>query len=307
MRTELAFLLLVATPALARPQRPDPSGTWAVASGEAPANLPLAPSAILGAQFALRLEGESLVITRTVRDASLASTFPLAGTTVATRIPGRLCEGEQQFHEQVTWDGKAYVFTVVGVTPAGGGDMRPSNTARRIHVEAPDRLVVEATIVQGGQRRQVGSVYRKTTSALPPLRAAAAGAAKATIADVAWIGTTWMGTTGTVTTEERWTPPASGAMMAVARTLRNGALASFEFLCIAERDGSLAYIAMPDGRTTPTVFMLTSISPTGATFENPSHDFPRLVRYTQKDDGTLETTIAGEAGARAQSVTLKRQ
>lgn len=95
--------------------------------------------------------------------------------------------------------------------------------------------------------------------------------------------------------------------MAVARTLRSGALASFEFLCIAERDGSLAYIAMPDGRTTPTVFMLTELSPVSVTFENPTHDYPKLVRYTRKDDGSLETTIAGEAGARAQTVTLRKQ
>ena len=82
---------------------------------------------------------------------------------------------------------------------------------------------------------------------------------------------------------------------------------AFEFLCIAERDGSLVYTAMPNGRTPPTHFMLTSISGDAATFENPSHDYPKMIRYTKKPDGSLETTIAGEGGQRAQSVLLKRQ
>jgi hypothetical protein len=64
---------------------------------------------------------------------------------------------------------------------------------------------------------------------------------------------------------------------------------------------------MPDGRTTPTHFTLTSISAEGATFENPAHDFPKLVRYTKRPDGSLETTISGAAGQRSQSFVLPRQ
>jgi hypothetical protein len=52
--------------------------------------------------------------------------------------------------------------------------------------------------------------------------------------------------------------------------------------------------------------MLTSITADAATFENPSHDYPKLIRYAKKPDGSLETTIAGESGQRAQSVTLKK-
>ena len=74
-----------------------------------------------------------------------------------------------------------------------------------------------------------------------------------------------------------------------------------------EREGSLVYVARPDGRTTPTRFTLTSISTEGATFENSAHDFPKLIRYALKPDGTLETTISGAAGRRSQTLTLKRQ
>lgn len=94
--------------------------------------------------------------------------------------------------------------------------------------------------------------------------------------------------------------------MAVARTLRGTALASFEFLCIVERAGTLVYVAMPDGRT-PTFFTLTGITDGSAVFENPTHDYPKMIRYTRSSDGTtLETMIAGANGTRPQTVSLKR-
>jgi len=76
---------------------------------------------------------------------------------------------------------------------------------------------------------------------------------------------------------------------------------------IAEREGSLVYTAMPDGRTTPTHFTLTSLSPSSATFENPAHDFPKTIRYTLQPDGTLETVISGTPSQHTQRFVLKRQ
>ena len=95
-------------------------------------------------------------------------------------------------------------------------------------------------------------------------------------------------------------------MLGIGRTLRNGGMASFEFLHIAERDGSLVYTALPNGRT-PTDFTLTEISSNSATFENPAHDYPTVVRYARRGDGSLETTISGANNQRAQSFVLKRQ
>jgi hypothetical protein len=133
------------------------------------------------------------------------------------------------------------------------------------------------------------------------------GSTQATIAQVAWISGTWIGTAGNITVEERWTPTAGGSMLGIGRTLRNGAMASFEFLCIAERDGSLVYTAMPNARTPPTDFMLTAITADSATFENPAHDFPKRVRYSRRADGTLETTISGDANQPKESFVLARE
>jgi len=44
-----------------------------------------------------------------------------------------------------------------------------------------------------------------------------------------------------------------------------------------------------------------------ATFENPQHDFPKTIRYTLREDGTLEATISGTAEQRSQSFVFKRR
>lgn len=300
----VAFLVV---PSLHAQGRPALSGTWVYQAGVAPAALPAAPSGVLGARFGLDMDGSAVLVKRVVRDRTMVTRLPLDATRTTTRVPGRLCEGETQLHETATWEGDALAFVVVGQTPAGGSEPRAANARRLLRLEGPDRLIVEGTISQGGQARQVGSVYARSNDAMPPMAESQSSGPSATLAQLSWLGTTWIGTTGQVTTEERWTPAASGGMMAVARTLRGSALASFEFLCIVERAGTLVYLAMPDGRSTPTFFTLTGITDGSAVFENPAHDFPKMIRYERSADGTaLETTIAGENGARAQRVSLKR-
>jgi len=133
-------------------------------------------------------------------------------------------------------------------------------------------------------------------NARPPARAA--------IADLAWLGHAWVGEGKTVTIEERWTPPAGGAMLAVSRTVKGGRMMAFEFLRIVERDGGLVYIAQPNGRP-PTEFVLTAVAKGDATFENPAHDFPKMIRYTLRADGALEARVS-DGGERGASFVFKR-
>ena len=95
------------------------------------------------------------------------------------------------------------------------------------------------------------------------------------MAQVAWIAGVWTGTMGSSSHRRALDAPAGGSMLAISRTLRDGLMSAFEFLCIVERDGGLVYTAMPNGRTPATDFTLTKIDDTSATFENPAHDFPR--------------------------------
>ena len=126
----------------------------------------------------------------------------------------------------------------------------------------------------------------------------------ATIAQVGWMEGTWVGEAGGVSVEERWTPPAGGTMLAVSRTLKNGRLAGFEFLRIVERDGGLVYVAQP-GMKPPTDFTLTALTESSATFENPDHDFPKLIRYTKRPDGALEARV-GDGGAKDETYLFRR-
>jgi hypothetical protein len=137
-----------------------------------------------------------------------------------------------------------------------------------------------------------------------PVSAQARPPVRATIADVAWIGGEWIGESNAVKFEERWTTPAGGAMLGTSRTLRADRMVAFEFLRIVERDGGLVYIAQPGGRP-PTEFTLTSLTGKVATFENPAHDFPKLIRYALSADGVLEATIS-DGAQRAQTFVFRR-
>ncbi len=129
-------------------------------------------------------------------------------------------------------------------------------------------------------------------------------AVSATINQVAWIEGAWIMKEGDVLVEERWTSPAGGAMLAVSRTVKGARMTGFEFLRIVERNGGLVYVAQPDGKP-PTDFTLTALSETSASFENPAHDFPKMIRYTKRADGTLEARV-GDGGGKDETYVLRR-
>lgn len=94
-------------------------------------------------------------------------------------------------------------------------------------------------------------------------------------------------------------------MLGVSRTVKDGRMVAFEFLRIVEREGGLVYIAQPDGRS-PTEFTLTRLEGETAVFENPAHDFPKVIRYSIRPDGTLEAEISGEPPRRPQTFAFRR-
>jgi hypothetical protein len=115
-----------------------------------------------------------------------------------------------------------------------------------------------------------------------------------TLADLDWLVGTWRGAHGATTVEERWTPPAGGAMLGLSRTIKGTQMVAFEFLRILERDGTLVYIAQPNGRP-PVEFTMTVRRDGSATFENPMHDFPKMIAYTRRNDGSLRAVVSDGA------------
>ena len=93
-------------------------------------------------------------------------------------------------------------------------------------------------------------------------------------------------------------------MLSVSRTLKGDRMVAFEFLRIVERDGGLVYIAQPNGRP-PTEFTLTAITTDSATFENPIHDFPKMIRYARRADGSLEARVS-DGGQKSETFVFKK-
>ena len=305
-----AFALVFASFAQAR-QRPDLAGTWTAVDGStlpAPAAGRPSPQPVFGPEFTIRQEPDTLTVARRLGTALSTIRHPMDGTEVSSRVPGRLCESDSGAVWTAAWDGEAAVITLVGSVPPRGARV-PREVRARLRLDGVDTMIVEmASRVAGQAEPRVSSTrYRKTGPAPAASGHAAPAVVRATTGDVAWLAGVWAGTAGTSIFEERWTPPAGGSMLGVARSLRNDLMLSFEFLCIVERNGGLVYTAMPNGRSPATDFTLTAIDADGATFENPAHDFPKKIRYNRRPDGSVEAVISGDPGQKPQTFTFRKQ
>jgi hypothetical protein len=292
------------------PQQADFSGMW-TATTDAPRDIPAAPSPVLGRRFHIEQTAGTVVLTRIGTERSFPVEMAIGGPETRWRVPGSGCQADFERIDKIEMEGPDLIHTMVGFVPAGASEPRLSNVKYRIRHEAPDTISVQGTLVQDGKQQRVATVYRRSMDAppappasdLPPVEGT-----PARIAQAEWIGATWIGSAANgVTVEERWTPAGSGTMLGIGRTARGQQMGSFEFLCITERAGSLVYFAMPNGRTPATPFVLTSVTAAELTFENPTHDFPKLVRYARTPDGSLQTTISAGPGTRETSYTLKKQ
>jgi hypothetical protein len=106
---------------------------------------------------------------------------------------------------------------------------------------------------------------------------------------------TWMSGSWRIgNVEEHWTAADGGMMLGMSKTAAAKKTA-FEFLRIAEVDGKLAYIAMPQGKT-PTVFPLKSSEASKVVFENLKHDFPQRIIYWRDGEKLCARIEAGEQG-----------
>jgi hypothetical protein len=307
-RTLAACLVLLCAHAAAAQDRPDFSGTW-VASGDSTAvnaaGKPLPP--VWGAQFTIEHQGSALTVRRTFTGGPAVIAYTLDGSETPSRMPGRLCEADSGATWTANWNGQAIAIAIIGALPANNKPVK-MDVKTTLRLESPDTLRVEVTARAANQPepRVSSSLYKRDSAAAVKIETPASGA-KATLAQVAWISGVWAASNATTRLEERWTPGEGGSMIGVSRTIRDGLQSAFEFLCIVERDGSLVYQAMPNGRSPATDFTLTKIDDNNAVFENPTHDFPKMIRYTRTGEGTLEAVISGAAGTKPVTFRFKRQ
>lgn len=117
-------------------------------------------------------------------------------------------------------------------------------------------------------------------------------------ADLAFMKGAWESASGPMKFEERWTEEAGGLMLGVSRTMKGDRAVAFEFLRIEFRKEGIFYVAQPGGRP-KTEFRLTASDGKSATFENPEHDHPKLIRYSLGADGALKAELDGAEGKQA--------
>jgi hypothetical protein len=128
------------------------------------------------------------------------------------------------------------------------------------------------------------------------------GAAR--LAALGWMAGDWTATDRGAQIEEYWTAPGGGIMLGMSRTVRAGRPA-FEYLRIVEGKDALVYIAQPGGRP-PTEFVMSKIAARSVTFENRSHDFPKVIVYRLTAEDTMEARV-GDGASREDRFVFKRR
>lgn len=289
-------------------ERPGFSGTWAAQID--PAQKP-APFAVYGPEFTLEHKDRALTVHRLFNGLPATFNHVLDGSETTSRVPGRLCMPDSGATWTATLADNALAIRMVSTIPPGGGQPTPVDIRSELKFEDANTLRVSVTSQAANQPpRTSTTVYkRKATSSSPAAPAAPPiQKAKATLSQLPWTPGIWAGTNAAGTRfEEHWHPIAGGSMIGVNRVVRaTGQMSSFEFLCIVERDGGLVYQAMPGGAPA-TDFTLTAIDATSATFENPAHDFPKMIKYTRREDGSLHAQVSGEPGSKPLNYYFKKE
>ncbi len=117
-----------------------------------------------------------------------------------------------------------------------------------------------------------------------PKHAALEGVA---IEGLAWMTGYWKTDKRGIVNEECWLAPKGNVMLGLHRDTYEDGRMMFEYLRIMETANGVVYYATPLGYET-TKFTLTAHSNKDgvrrAVFENPEHDFPKLIRYTLNGD-----------------------
>jgi hypothetical protein len=132
---------------------------------------------------------------------------------------------------------------------------------------------------------------------------ALAGAAQAQqgTAQMAWLSGCWAVVGAEAGSIEQWTAPAAGTLLGVARTVRQGATRSHEFMQIRDSAEGLVFIAKPSGKPEGS-FAVERQAARSVAFHNPAHDFPQRIVYESPDDDTLDARIEGQINGNARTI-----
>lgn len=111
-----------------------------------------------------------------------------------------------------------------------------------------------------------------------------------------WLVGTWqrMNVKSGRTAYEIWKRNASGEYKGKGFTLQGKDTVFVENLLIVLKGGTYFYVADVDHNATPVNFQILKYSGNSFTSENPTHDFPKVIRYWLIDDKLNAEISAGD-------------
>ena len=104
--------------------------------------------------------------------------------------------------------------------------------------------------------------------------------------------------------EEWWTTARGGMMIGASKTGKGDAVRFYEHMRIEQRDGGLAFCALPKGQA-GACFKAASITANEIVFENAEHDYPQRVRY-RREGNSLYAEISLIDGSKPNRWRFKR-
>lgn len=113
-----------------------------------------------------------------------------------------------------------------------------------------------------------------------------------------WLVGEWMAQDGDRVVLESWrlVSPDTFEGLGETRTGADGTIVAAEALRLVRMADSVFYVAKVAHNPYTVSFRLNDCPPARLVFENPAHDFPRRLEYTQADDGLMSVVISDGAG-----------
>lgn len=111
----------------------------------------------------------------------------------------------------------------------------------------------------------------------------------------AWLIGKWQNSSIEGISQEIWEKKNDSTFIGVSFFVVGKDTVSSESISLEERGKNLFYIPTVKNQNggEPIIFTLTSLNSNQLVFENPSHDFPQKVTYTQVTSDSLVATISG--------------
>jgi hypothetical protein len=141
-------------------------------------------------------------------------------------------------------------------------------------------------------------VVALSASAVPDMPAQAPARS---IDDAAWLAGCWTHEANGRQYDEQWMKPAGGAMFGMSRTVAKGRTVASEFIQLREEAGEVFYIAKPSNQAEAR-FRMIEARDGYLRFENPEHDFPKVIMYTRGEGGALVAQIQGPMNGQTRTI-----